>query len=166
MTPDQLSYQHYARPEGMPPPATPGQRFAARLVDTLILGVIWTVALIATGALAYAYDHPGEQDMGKVILALVITMAVYFVYEGVMLARSGQTLGKKVLRIRVAMLSDGDVPHGQGWVRAVVYVLPGMLIPLLVGTLFWLVNVLWCTWDQPLRQCLHDKVAKTVVVAA
>ncbi|MDX3233295.1 RDD family protein [Streptomyces sp. ME19-01-6] len=166
MSPDQLSYPQDTRPVGMPPPATPGQRFAARLLDTLILGLIWTVALAATGALKYAYDHPGEQDVGKVTLSLVITMAVYFVYEGVMLARNGQTLGKKALRIRVAMLSDGDMPGRQGWVRAVVYVLPGMLIPLLVGTLFWLVNVLWCTWDQPLRQCLHDKAAKTVVVAA
>ncbi|MGO4422025.1 RDD family protein [Streptomyces sp. MCAF7] len=166
MSPDQLSYPQHHPPVGMPPPATPGQRFVARLVDTLILGFIWTVALASTGALKYAYDNPGEQDMAKVTLSLVITMAVYFVYEGVMLARSGQTLGKKALRIRVAMLSDGDMPRRQGWLRAVVYVLPGMLIPLLVGTLFWLLNVLWCTWDQPLRQCLHDKAAKTVVVAA
>ncbi|MFD0444578.1 RDD family protein [Streptomyces indonesiensis] len=93
----------------MPPLATPGQRFTARLIDIVILGAIWTVALTATGALQYTMDHPGEQDMGKVTLALIITMALYFGYEGVMLARSGQTLGKKALRIRVAMLSDGNV---------------------------------------------------------
>ncbi|MBO3679095.1 RDD family protein [Streptomyces sp. NEAU-YJ-81] len=166
MAPDPLSSPPHAFPAGMPPLATPGQRFAARLIDIIVLGVIWTVALIATGALQYTMNHPGEQHMGKVTLALIITMAVYFGYEGVMLARSGQTLGKRALRIRVAMLSDGDVPAGQGWVRAAVYVLPGMLIPLLVGTVFWLVNSASLLWDKPFQRCLHDKAARTVVVSA
>lgn len=166
MTPDPLPPPPHAFPPGMAPLATPGQRFAARLLDTLVLGAIWTVALTATGALQYTMNHPGEQHMGKVFLALIITMAVYFGYEGAMLARSGQTLGKKALRIRVAMLSDGDVPAGQGWVRAAVYVLPGMLVPLLVGTVFWLVNSASLLWDKPFQRCLHDKAARTVVVSA
>ncbi|GAA2343562.1 RDD family protein [Streptomyces violaceusniger] len=166
MAPDPLPSPPPVIPPGMPPLATPGQRFAARLIDIVILGAIWTVALTATGALQYTMDHPGEQDMGKVTLALIITMALYFGYEGVMLARSGQTLGKKALRIRVAMLSDGNVPAGQGWVRAAVYVLPGMLIPLLVGTVFWLVNSASLLWDKPFQRCLHDKAARTVVVSA
>ncbi|OPF82685.1 RDD family protein [Streptomyces antioxidans] len=166
MAPDPLSSPPPVFPPGMPPLATPGQRFAARLIDIVVLGAIWTVALTATGALQYTMDHPGEQDMGKVTLALIITMALYFGYEGVLLARSGQTLGKKALRIRVAMLSDGNVPGGQGWVRAAVYVLPGMLIPLLVGTVFWLVNSVSLLWDKPYQRCLHDKAARTVVVSA
>ncbi|MET7934577.1 RDD family protein [Streptomyces sp. NPDC005322] len=166
MSPDQLPSPPYVHLAGMPPLATPGQRFVARLIDTLVLGLIWTVALVATGALQYSMDHPGEQHLGKVTLALVITMALYFCYEGVMLARSGQTLGKMVMRIRVAMLSDGDVPAGQGWVRAAVYVLPGMLIPLFVGTVFWLVNSVSLLWDKPFQRCLHDKAARTVVVSA
>ncbi|MFH8370311.1 RDD family protein [Streptomyces sp. NPDC018031] len=151
---------------GMPPVATPGQRFLARLVDTLVLGVIWMVALAATGALKYGLDNPGKQDQAKVLLSAVLTFAVYFVYEGAMLARDGQTLGKKALRIRVAMLSDGDLPRRQGWVRGAVYALPGMLTPVLVGTLFWLLNSLWQLWDKPFRQSLHDKAARTVVVSA
>jgi hypothetical protein len=27
-----------------------------------------------------------------------------------------------------------------------------------------LLDPLWCLWDKPYRQCLHDKPAKTVVV--
>jgi hypothetical protein len=33
------------------------------------------------------------------------------------------------------------------------------------GFIFWLINVLWCTWDDPYHQCIHDKAAKTVVVS-
>lgn len=166
MSPDQLSSPPYPDLAGMPPLATPGQRFAARLIDGLVLGVIWTVALGMTGALQYRMEHPGEQDLGKVMSALTITMAVYFGYEGTMLARSGQTLGKKAMRIRVAVLSDGNIPGRQGWVRAAVYTLPGLLIPILVGTLFWVLNVVWQLWDKPYRRCLHDKAARTVVVSA
>ncbi|MBH5335134.1 RDD family protein [Streptomyces pactum] len=150
----------------MPPIATSGQRFLARLIDSLVLGAIWTLCLVATGALQYSLDNEGEQHQGKVVLAAVLTFALYFVYEGAMLARDGQTLGKKALRIRVAMLADGDLPRRQGWVRGAVYALPGMLVPVLVGTLFWLLNSLWHTWDKPFRQSLHDKAARTVVVTA
>ncbi|WP_432014762.1 RDD family protein [Streptomyces sp. HD1123-B1] len=166
MTPEPLSPPQTPQLPGMPPLATPGQRFAARLVDTLVLGVLWAVALAATGALQYSMDHPGEQDMARVTLALVLTMAVYFGYEGTMLSRTGQTLGKKLLRIRVAMLADGDVPARRGWVRAAVYALPGMLVPVLVGTVFWLVNSVSLYWDKPYRRALHDKAARTVVVTA
>ncbi|MFD7500565.1 RDD family protein [Streptomyces sp. NPDC059850] len=166
MSPDQLSSPPYPDLAGMPPLATPGQRFVARLIDGLVLGAIWTVALGMTGALQYGMEHPGEQDLGKVMGGLLITMAVYFGYEGAMLARSGQTLGKKAMRIRVAMLSDGNIPGGQGWVRAAVYTLPGLLIPVLVGTLFWVVNAVSLLWDKPFQRCLHDKVARTVVVSA
>lgn len=166
MSPDQLSSPPYPDLAGMPPLATPGQRFVARLIDGFVLGVIWTVALVLTGAFQYSVDHPGRQDLGKTMIALVITMAVYFGYEGTMLARSGQTLGKKAMRIRVAMLSDGNIPGGQGWVRAAVYTLPGLLIPLLIGTLFWVLNVVSLLWDKPFQRCLHDKAARTVVVSA
>ncbi|MFE6779389.1 RDD family protein [Streptomyces sp. NPDC057702] len=153
-------------PAGMAPLATSGQRFLARLLDTLILGTIWLLALASTGALQSAMDDPNDPDIGKTALAAVITFVVYFGYEGFMLARDGQTLGKKAARIRVAMLADGDIPRGKGWTRAAVYALPGIAQPILLGSLFWLLNSLWQLWDKPLQQSLHDKVAKTVVVEA
>ncbi|TGA95379.1 RDD family protein [Streptomyces palmae] len=150
----------------MAPLATPAQRFQARLIDTLVLGFIWVVMLAATGALRYGLDHPGEQDTAKVLISAALTFTLYFAYEGAMLANSGQTLGKKALRIRVAKLADGDVPGRQGWVRGAVYALPGIASPVAVGTIFWLVNSVWQLRDRPYRQSLHDKAAKTVVVSA
>ncbi|WKX70593.1 RDD family protein [Streptomyces sp. XD-27] len=151
---------------GMPPLATWSQRYWARLIDTLVLGVLWVLMLAGTGALEYTMDHPNKQDTPKVLLSAVLTFLLYFAYEGAMLARDGQTLGKKALRIRVAMLADGDVPGGQGWVRAAVYALPGILSPVVIGWVFWLISSLWQLWDKPFAQSLHDKAAKTVVVSA
>jgi hypothetical protein len=39
-----------------------------------------------------------------------------------------------------------------------IYYVPN-LVPVLAQ-----LNVLWLLWDKALRQCLHDKTAKTIVV--
>lgn len=148
----------------MAPLATLGQRFLARVIDAVILVVL--DLLITSTVLRGDLADPGGASFGKQALVGVLTFALFFAYEGAMMSARGQTLGKMALRIRVARLADGGIPGAAGWGRAAVYVLPGMLSAVLIGPLFWLLNVLWCTWDKPYRQCLHDKAAKTVVVAA
>jgi uncharacterized RDD family membrane protein YckC len=144
--------------EGMPPLANRGKRLLARIIDALIIGI--PVALIL-GLAQGGYD---TTDDGRTYGEQAVYTLVYVVYEGLMLTRSGQTVGKRLMRIRVALLANGAVPQGtSGWLRAVVYQLPP-LVPC-IGSIFWLVNVLFCTWDKPYQQCVHDKAARTVVVA-
>ncbi|MFH8370312.1 RDD family protein [Streptomyces sp. NPDC018031] len=145
---------------GMPPLAGLGRRLLARIIDGLLIGI--PVALVMALILG-GYDP--VDDTGASTVVTVVGALAYFVYEGLMLTSSGQTVGKRLMKIRVAMLADGSVPAGQaGWMRAAVYSLPEV-VPC-CGFIFWLVNVLWCTWDRPYRQCIHDKVAATVVVSA
>ncbi|MDX2849710.1 RDD family protein [Streptomyces sp. PA03-3a] len=148
---------------GMPPLASTGQRFVARLIDTVILFVF----LVVAGLLFYPRDwmsDPGSLSMGSQIAGGLVGWGAYFVLEGVLLSRSGQTPGKMAMKIRVARLADGSVPGSAGWTRSAIYVLPGILTGFCVGFLFWLLNVLWPLWDKPYQQALHDKAAKTVVV--
>ncbi|MGW8380010.1 RDD family protein [Streptomyces sp. ODS28] len=151
----------YGEPDplaGMPPLASRGKRLLARIVDALLIGI--PIGII----LALVQSDVSPADSGNTFAQSLIYQLVYLIYEGLMLTTSGQTVGKRLMRIRVAVLSDGAIPKGSpGWFRAGVYSLPA-LIPC-IGSLFWLVNVLFCTWDKPYRQCLHDKAAKTVVVA-
>ncbi|GGO55898.1 hypothetical protein GCM10012287_48230 [Streptomyces daqingensis] len=143
---------------GMPPLASRGKRLLARIIDALLIGIPLGLVFWLT------QGEWNSVDDGRTYTQQGIYSLVYLVYEGLMLTTSGQTVGKKLMRIRVAMLADGDVPRGlPGWARTLVYHVPP-LVPC-VGFLFWLVNVLFCTWDKPYRQCLHDKAAKTVVVA-
>ncbi|MEW1863749.1 RDD family protein [Streptomyces sp. NBC_00669] len=151
-------------PEGMAPLATLGQRFLARLIDTVILLAV--VVLVSLAAMGDDIRHGTDGALGKRALVAVVAYLLYFVIEGAMTAARGQTVGKMALRIRAARLVDGGVPGPAGWLRAAVYVLPAVLSVILIGPFFWFVNSLWCTWDRPFRQCLHDKAAKTVVVAA
>ncbi|MEE1928118.1 RDD family protein [Streptomyces sp. TRM 70351] len=153
---------------GMPPLASRGKRLLARIVDAFVVGVpVFLIGGLLFGTWAYqvgASTDENAYDSRDFALSLIYT-AVYFLYEGWMLTTRGQTLGKMALRIRVGLLDDGAVPEGNpGWFRAAVYNLPAV-IPCL-GSLFWLVNVVWCTWDRPYQQCLHDKAVKTVVVEA
>jgi uncharacterized RDD family membrane protein YckC len=143
---------------GMAPLASRGKRLLARIIDALLIGI--PVGLI----MGFAQGGLGTGDDGRAYGQQAVYTLVYLVYEGLMLTNSGQTVGKKLMRIRVAVLADGTVPRGApGWLRPIVYHLPP-LVPC-VGFIFWLANVLFCTWDKPYQQCLHDKAAKTVVVA-
>ncbi|EME97759.1 RDD family protein [Streptomyces mobaraensis NBRC 13819 = DSM 40847] len=146
---------------GMPPLASRFKRLLARIIDFLIVFV--PVSLIYS---AFVWDHwDPSQDNTKNTGLSVLVAIVYFLYEGLMLTARGQTVGKMAMGIRVAMLENGAVPrNAPGWIRAAVYCLP-WVVPC-CGPLFWLINVLWCAWDKPYQQCIHDKAAKTVVVSA
>ncbi len=84
----------------------------------------------------------------------------------------GQTLGKQVMGIKVVHvggpLGPGGVSGDAALKRAGVMWGANFLtwIPLLgaVFYIFPLVNAIWLFIDKPLQQCLHDKVANTVVV--
>ncbi|MEV4557606.1 RDD family protein [Kitasatospora sp. NPDC049285] len=142
-------------PPGMPPApgtrtlATPVDRFVARLLDGVIIGVVLGIL---------------SSIIGYNFVFLLLFAAAYVVYDGVMmLTQHGQTLGKKVMKIRVVSLAHGGRPtDNEFWARAGVWGGPAV-VPCL-GSLFMLVNGLWQLWDKPLQQALHDKAAKTVVV--
>jgi uncharacterized RDD family membrane protein YckC len=144
---------------GMPPLANRGRRLLARIIDAFIIGV---PVYVVTGAIWNNWDYHNTVASW---FQSAIYAVLYIVYQVVLLTRSGQSLGKKVMKIRVGMLADGSNPTTEAALkREVTYA----LVPVIpcCGSVFWLVNVLWCLWDKPYRQCLHDKVGKTVVVAA
>jgi uncharacterized RDD family membrane protein YckC len=144
---------------GMPPLANRGRRLLARIVDALIVGI--PVYAIAGAAFRnYDYHNTGASYAESVIYAFV-----YLAYQVTLLTRYGQSFGKMLLKVRVGMLADGSIPTTEAALkRESTYA----LVPIIpcCGSIFWLVNVLWCTWDKPYQQCLHDKAGKTVVVSA
>jgi uncharacterized RDD family membrane protein YckC len=78
-------------------------------------------------------------------------------YESIMTARYGRTLGKRWVHIRPLRRDGSTLSFGRALGRVSIY--------WLFGVLSWvgLIDVLFCTWDDQ-RQCLHDKVADTIVV--
>ncbi|MFE6054636.1 RDD family protein [Kitasatospora sp. NPDC056446] len=138
---------------GMPPIGTWPKRILARLIDYLL---VQAVGVIVVAPFVDLSERNGSAE------AFWLGCAIYLIYEALMLSRDGQTLGKKAMKIRVAMLSDGNTPtQSAAWTRAAVFVLPAVLC---CAVLWWLIDGLFGVFDKPYRQCVHDKAAKTVVV--
>ncbi|WP_393058386.1 RDD family protein [Streptomyces sp. LN549] len=155
-------------------PAALGKRFAARLIDTVVLGAF--VGAAAVPLAARATDHVNEKiDAAKLsgetvtvwlldstTASLAGTVLGLFLVLGVLLevlptAKWGRTLGKKLCGLDVRDIESHDAPgFGAALRRWLVY---GVLGLLAIGV----VNVLWCLIDRPWRQCWHDKAARTFV---
>jgi uncharacterized RDD family membrane protein YckC len=98
------------------------------------------------------------------IFALILGalgLVVRFCYEVLYQSRNGQTVGKRVMKIRVECVDGAPMTVPVALRRWLVQGLVSAVVPFFA----WL-DGLWQLWDQPYRQCLHDKVAKTVVVKA
>ena len=147
-----------------------GDRILARLIDIAVL-IVPTIVAELVAAVPFiimataGVDHPSGAAvfatlLGSFALFATLIVAVYYVYEVAMMHRTGQTLGKRALRIRVVREVDGGPIDRAAATRRwlVAYVAP------MVAFGFSRLDVLWLLWDQPYRQCLHDKCAGTVVV--
>jgi uncharacterized RDD family membrane protein YckC len=168
-----------ARGRGAPgAPAPLADRLAARLVDGIALLLLNLVVngyflyqlfqeLLPVARAAQAGDPQPEVSSHANTLSLVISlvaMALWFAYEVPAVAATGQTLGKRLLGIQVVAVDGGPL----GFRRSIQRWIP-QGAPLLLWGLLFVVQLLdwaWCLWDKPLRQCLHDKAARTVVVNA
>ncbi|MEV3933054.1 MULTISPECIES: RDD family protein [unclassified Streptomyces] len=157
---------------GMPPLAEPGKRILARLIDLLIISIpLYLISLPFGGAVDVSSDD-GNDDFGNAVgnaysghqlVWSLIGLVVYVAYDTYFTHKDGRTLGKRLLKMRVAMLNDGSVPDtSSSLMRAVVLWLPALLC---CPCLWWLINIVLMFTDKPYRQGLQDKAGKTVVVS-
>ncbi|MFE6761900.1 MULTISPECIES: RDD family protein [unclassified Streptomyces] len=156
---------------GMPPLAEPGKRILARLIDFLIISIPLYLISLPWGGAVEVSDSNGNDDVSDVfaqtysghqLLWSLIGLVVYVAYDTYFTHKDGRTLGKRLFKMRVAMLNDGRVPDtGAAFMRAVVLWLPALLC---CPCLWWLINIVLMFTDKPYRQGLQDKAARTVVV--
>ncbi|MEU8619220.1 RDD family protein [Streptomyces sp. NPDC048623] len=155
---------------GMPPLAESGKRIGARIIDWLIIAVPLAVIGIpfrvydrATGNGNNWDDTVNSLNGGGQLVFQLISIVAFVAYDTVMTAKNGQTLGKKWMKLRVAMLNDGSTPPmNAALIRAVVLWLPTLICCACLWPLLLLILILV---DKPYKQGLHDKAAKTVVVS-
>jgi uncharacterized RDD family membrane protein YckC len=91
---------------------------------------------------------------------------VWFVYEVPTSANSGQTVGKRLLGIKVVRLeSDERLGFSRSMRRWSRMGMPTLLWYCCgVGFVFQFLDCIWVAFDRPLHQAGHDKAAATVVV--
>jgi uncharacterized RDD family membrane protein YckC len=178
--------QHYGWRVPLAPDGRPladfGTRLLAHLIDGAILTVIAMIVfvpviLLVTVNLMPDFPEPGQAyepgatvnfdfigfllpilllELGLVVLLL----AAYYVYYVEMMFRSGQTVGKRLMKIQVIPIDPREtLTRGMAAKRYAVEFIGGVIVPF-----FSYVDGLWQLWDKPYQQTLHDKAAKTVVV--
>jgi uncharacterized RDD family membrane protein YckC len=176
-------YPGYGAPAGGPlvapfPLASWGSRVGARLIDTLIIGVV--VLPIALAMLwpplrdfvhslpsngqapsAQALTDFDRQMISRILLVSLVSVVVGFAYEVPQLVAYGRTLGKRALGIRVRPLAEDRLPS---WKEATIRWAVSAAGSLVGGGLFTLLDDLFPLWDKPWQQAIHDKAAKTIVV--
>jgi len=148
---------------GMPPLADSGKRTLARIIDMILVGIVVVLLTWAFGVSEYQMD--GDKiSAGRSFAQSLIAAVLFVAYDTLMIAKSGRTLGKKWLGMRVANLNDGATPSAQtSLVRALVLWIPFAFCCACVWTV---ICGGWSFFDKPYKQGLHDKAAKTVVVTA
>jgi len=130
-------------------------RFAARVIDffvtLLLLGVASTVV---TSIVLFVTTDANAWLMWLVFGSWLLGFFVIHGYFIVLHALYGQTVGKKVLKIKVIRIEGKSV----GWAAAIL-----REIGEFVATLPLFLGYIWIVFDSK-KQGWHDKIANTYVV--
>lgn len=152
-------------------PASWGLRGAARIIDTVIFSFVFG---FVTNALGTKID-PETGDLSGPLWPLLLFPICFMLYETVLLARYGQTLGKWVCQVKAVSWYSGDLADPrQTFVRAVVpgvFALVAAAAPIIgldvlgylqfVPVLIYLSSIANILYRGP-----HDKAGGTIVLAA
>jgi uncharacterized RDD family membrane protein YckC len=165
-----------------------GARLVARIIDT---GLVVLLNAIVNGWFIWQYvvevspyfrevtrrmesPQPSLENLPQVssrarwllMVIILLTAALWFAYEVPAVANTGQTLGKRMAGVKVVGVeSPAPLGFGRSLRRWNTLGLPTLLWTCFgVGFVLQFVDCVYATADRPLRQALHDKSARTVVV--
>jgi uncharacterized RDD family membrane protein YckC len=126
---------------GVRPRATFGQRLGAYVVDVILVNV--------ASYLFSAFIHGAGSAL---FVGFAIVVGYFALFEG---SGSGQTIGKRMLGIRVVDFETGaEITYGRALARTIGRLVSGFALFL---------GYLWMLWDRD-GQTWHDKLASTTVV--
>jgi uncharacterized RDD family membrane protein YckC len=134
-----------------------GLRLGAALLDGVIYCVFIYVPMFAGLLLSGGVR---KETMSPLVgLLVLIGAAAWITLTILYVVRNGQTIAKKLLAIKVVRADGSKASLGRiFWLRNVV---PGLLG---ITIIFGLIDILFIFSDS--KQCLHDKIADTIVVTA
>lgn len=111
-------------------------RFVAYLVDAILIGTINSLLLFFIPSLTFL---------------VYLIFPIYFIY---LTGTSGQTIGKKLLDIKVVNTSGEVIGIPQSIFRYVMYLVSGFILS---------IGFIMAAFDEK-KRALHDRVVKTYVI--
>ncbi len=158
------------------------QRFFALIIDGIVLAIFGNVSILIFNKL----------DPSIEIMSMLINLNFPYLYSIGLHAKYGQTLGKRMLNIRiVSVKNEGPIGYGQAFERDIIpFILANLFFVLAqiitwdqewgisaltpMGTillllpsaffLFWWVLELFTMLFHPKFRALHDLIAETAVI--
>ena len=134
--------------------ASRGSRFLATVIDVSPFVVMQIIKhrLRSIGV--------GHTTFMNILVVFLVLMFLYAICQIILLVKNGQTVGKKLVRIKIVDvrtgLNGGFVPNvlERGFLMCLLYIIP----------FFFFVDALFIFRDD--RRCIHDFIAGTKVVTA
>ena len=139
-----------------------GLRLGGAIIDTIIaLAILFPLMYVAG---YWESAMAGEESIADALIWAAVGMVVFVIVHGYLLAKSGQTVGKRLVGTRIVSVQDDKIlPFGR--VIGLRY-LPVWIVSQVpaVGPILGLVDVLFIFRRD--RRCVHDLIAGTKVVMA
>ncbi len=135
-------------------------RLGAVMLDSLVLGLPFVVFMYGTDY----WDRAIKQEITvqEQFITFLIGLGAYFVVNGYLLAKRGQTIGKFTLGIKIVSSENSQLLPL--WKLIFLRYLPESLIGYIpiVGLLLFTINALFIFRKD--KRCIHDFIAGTKVI--
>ena len=124
--------------------ASRSSRLAARLIDGIIVLIPWIIA-------SFSADGILSTLFGFSVIAIIV-------YQFILLSREGQTIGKRIMNIRIVKNDSGETGG------FVTNVLLREIVNAVLGFIpfYSLADILFIYRED--HRCIHDLIAKTKVI--
>lgn len=140
--------------------ASRGARLGAVIIDSLLLMLITFPISYFKGDFELIMQGV-ELGIWQQLQSLLLGMAVFVLINGLWLKRYGQTVGKRICKVRIVDM-QGQVPELTGLLLKRYLSIWLLSIVPWVGGLLCIINYLFIFRSD--RRCLHDHLAATRVV--
>lgn len=133
-------------------------RFAAKLVDGIIMGVVLGLPIIAImssmGVLENSPEGPSETDVLVQMVFQIVYFVVYGAYSIFFTGKYGATPGKMACKIKVVDATGAQIGYQRATGRFFAEILSGLI--------FYIGYIMVAFDDQ--KRALHDRICNTRVI--
>jgi uncharacterized RDD family membrane protein YckC len=136
------------------------KRVCAHLIDSIILMIPMLVMVVL---IAFSARMMGAERLtrGHNLFSIFASAGIYLGYMTYFIGSCGQTIGKRVMNLKVVLENDQPVGYLRALGRAFCFWL--YTLPLFVGGFVSIVSLIMLILDVKKRS-LHDRMCSTVVV--
>ena len=140
------------------------------MILIVVAAAVWVVFSVIVLADAASTSTVNDLDFGANIASFFINLGIFIVcwlYESLMAATRGQTIGKMIMGLRVTDSAGEKLSTGAAMKRSLVWLIP--LVPCCIGAVAFLVIEIWGIvnmFNRADRRTLMDQFADSTVTYA